>query len=283
MSATRKQQPVSAPETHFVLPSSTPAVPGQAGASPTERQPGHERLARTGAPPRRRPGTLLVGSEVEAKGTALLRREGQGLRSLGQRLTALAESQQQLLSELRLAVAVDPATGPAALAAFADRLGTLSGMLDWCDAVQLEIATEAARAARGQQPVDLLLLCQDVVHDLGAPDSDRQVQISGAATHTVWGEVAVIGRLLRLAFELIGQRTAGWSDIHVAVSVDGNAPVVRVYGLDGARAEPDAELVADFRIAVRASGLLVAPDESGIAGTGLVLRVPPGLVGPRVD
>lgn len=285
MSVTRKPKASPTPESSFVLPSSTPAVAGGAIATPpTEGRTAADRRARLGPHPSHRPGTLLVGSEVEGNATALLRREAEGLQRSGARIAAMVESQQQLLGELRTAVQEldDGAAGDprVRIAANARAIGDILG---WCEAVQVELSAETARAADGIQAVDLLLLCHDVIHDLGAPEGERQVQVTGSALHTVWGRVPELGRLLRLAFELVSQRTAGWSDLQVAVGEDADGPFVHVHGLGGARQGPDAEQVADFRAAAAATGLRVLPDASGVAGTGLLLRAPAHLRGPLVD
>lgn len=276
----------SVPESHFVLPSSTPTPPAVAVAAgavaPAER-------GAVGSPtrrvpmPMRRPGTLWVGVEGAGGGTAQLRRAAEGGHRLGGRVLDLAESQGQLLGELRLVLQeMDNPEHDVPRARIAAKIAELGRILDWCDEVQHDLVAEGQQAVAGIEPIDLLLLCQDVVHDLADPDTERPVQIAGSAVHTVWGDPRAFGHLLRLGIDLVAQRTAGWSDIHVTVSEEAGVPMVRIAGLDGARREPDAELVGDFRAAAQTVGVQVLPDASGPDGTGLELHLPAERRGPPI-
>ncbi len=268
--------------TDFVLPS---ASPHGAPATPQVENRAGNGLRRETAPPSRQPGTLVVETGKVQGGTAVLRREIAGLSALGIRVCALAESQQSLLQELRLAVreAGDEldATGRADVRArVADKLATIESILGWCDAVQRDLAVEAIGAAEGQQAVDLLLLCQDVVHDCGAPGADRAVAIVGSAPHTVWGNVPDLARLVQAGLQLVAARTADWGDIQITVSEDAESPCLRIHGVEGSRVEPPAEWIEDFKLAARQCGASIEPDDSGPRGQGLVLKFAPAMRGP---
>jgi hypothetical protein len=242
-------------------------------------------------PPGREPGTLLVDPERAPRGTALLRREALGLAELGRRLRALNECQQLLLGDVGSALrAVETAAGRSeSPGRLAELVRDVAAVLEWCGAVQDEIRREATSAVDGLQAIDLLGLCQDVVHDLGAAGA-RRVDIVGAAEHAVWGRVAVLGQLVRLALELVDDRTGGLGDLSIQVEDDRDGPLLRIQGLDRSSApgrvrertlaEPCKQKVLAFRDAAAAAGLAVLPDATGPTGTGIVLRVPPRLRGP---
>ncbi|MGE3174205.1 MAG: hypothetical protein AB7O97_16370 [Planctomycetota bacterium] len=254
-------------------PDSSHPVPGPQDRQPAARSgqtfvlPSRDGARTLPAPPARNPATLVVRGEFGGQGTALLRREARGLPPLGERLRSLLASQDHLLGELRGALA---------------GRGEAAAVLDWCEAVQAELWTEADHAACGLQAIDLLGLCHDVLHDGGGVGGDvgREVRIVGAPRHAVWGRIETFGHLLRLAIDLVDARTAGLGDLVLEAGEDEAGPFLAVRGHGRGRAEPAAGLIADFRVAAAECGVRVVPDASGADGPGLELRVPSELRGP---
>jgi len=224
----------------------------------------------------RRPGRLLVGADVSVRGTALLRQQAAALAALGERLTLLANSQATLLHELRLALADSDDTVAEAISPLAARIAAAREVLSWCDAVQQELAAEAARAVAGEQQVDLLQLCHDVVHDHGLPDGAAAVNIHGLSTHPVWGNARGLAEVIRLGVCLAAQRSPGGA-VHVGVDGDSAVARVRICSATQDFSEPDALAVEAFRAAVAAAGVGVEPDASGPQGAGMVLSIPAAL------
>lgn len=254
-------------------PDSSHPVPGPQDRPSTVRSgqtfvlPARDGARTLPAPPPRAPGTLVVRGEFGGQGTALLRREARGLQPLGERLRSLLVSQDHLLGELRGALA---------------GRGEATAVLDWCEAVQAELWTEADHAACGLQAIDLLGLCHDVLHDGGGVGGDggREVRIVGAPRHAVWGRIDTLGHLLRLAIELVDARTAGLGDLVIDAGEDEAGLFLAVRGHGRGRAEPPAGLIADFRITAAEAGVRVVPDASSADGPGLELRIPNDLRGP---
>src|SRR5262249_29810506 len=154
------------------------------------------------------------------------------------------ESQRALFEELRAVLAqigdAAPSEPRVRIAALARTAGEV---LDWCASVQQELLAEGGRAARGEQQIDLLGLCQDVLHDCGEA-FDRPIQLAGFAVRSVWGSVATLGRLVRLAVELVAARTAGTGSILLGIGDDERGPFLHLHSDGQACADPSAQQVA---------------------------------------
>ena len=114
------------------------------------------------APPRGTGEIVVVAPPGD--GASSLSRGAEVARRLGARFTALGESQQLFLGELReRIVAIDGVVAEASRAQLKGALGELLAVLDWCDAVQLDALQEAARAADGEEPIDLAAFAEEHV------------------------------------------------------------------------------------------------------------------------
>lgn len=228
-----------------------------------------------------RPGNLVVAQEGAVYGTALLRREALALRQLGNRLLAQVESQDLLLGELRKVLVSIEEESAAGTRGTLQRLARTAGeVVDWCFAVQLELQNEGSRAIAGEQPIDLLELVHDVLHDLGAARPEREVLVRGSAPFAVWGSTAALGRVVRLALELVDARTAGTGHVHVEVGQDDDGHFLGILGQGDARHEPSHDKVEEFRDAAESAGVRVLPDSTTEGRTGLVLRLSASTRGP---
>jgi hypothetical protein len=224
--------------------------------------------------PPRHAGTLVVGDAEGATG-AVTRRKAEGLVRAGVRMMALLECQDRFLAEARVAARELQHGLPAADSV--SSVGILHQVLDWCEAVQADMTVEARRAALGQQAVDLLLLCQDVQHDLNlagrfTPDAQQPLLVLGHSRHAVWGRIDDLGLLLKCAIELMAQRTAGHGAISVEVQDDSSSVAVTVRGSGATIQQPSTEAVDAFRAAAEGAEAMVQPDELGPGSAGLVLR-----------
>ncbi|MEQ1630964.1 MAG: hypothetical protein ABL997_01230 [Planctomycetota bacterium] len=244
----------------------------------------HERLdepsgARAFGPGR--PGNLVVAEEGAVYGTALLRREAQGLRQFGDRLLAQVESQDLFLTELRkMLQSIEEESSAETRGTLQQLARTANEVVDWCFAVQLELQNEGSRAVAGEQPIDLLELVHDVLHDLGAARPEREVLVRGSAPFAAWGSVAAMGRVVRLALELVDARTAGTGHVHVEVGQDDDGHFLAILGQGDARNEPSHDRVEEFRDAAESAGVRVLPDSTTEGRTGLLLRLPASDCGP---
>lgn len=228
-----------------------------------------------------RPGNLLVAPEGSVHGTALLRQETDGLRRLGLRVAAQVESQDILLGELRKVLASIETEAAEGTRGTLQRLArTASEIVDWCDAVQIELHAEGSRAVDGKQAVDLLELVHAVLHDCGADAG--QSMVCGSAPFAVWASVPKLGRALRLALDLVLQRAGDEARLHVEIGQDDDGHFLVVQTRSESVAEPKLETVEEFREAAEAAGLKVEPDPDTKGRSGLLLRLPAHARGPMV-
>lgn len=251
-------------------------VPMQAAVSSAPPDDASTRVRTPG-----RPGNLLVAREGSVHGTALLRQETDGLRRAGLRVAAQVESQDVLLGELRkVLAAIDSEAAEGTRGTLQRLTRTASEIVDWCDAVQIELHSEASRAVDGRQAVDLLELVHSVIHDCGI--DGREVVVCGSAPFAVWASVPVLGRALRQGFELVLERAQGAARLLVEIGQDddGHFLVVRTRAEDVV--EPSQGKVDEFREAAEAAGLEVQPDPDTQGRSGLLLRLPAHDRGPMV-
>jgi hypothetical protein len=257
----------------------TPATPTPPNTPPNDvvLPPGSRRRAAA-----RRPGTLVVRPEIPPTG-ALSRRQIAALPALGQRLLVLGEGNQQWITEIRrLAQDLATAAPDGSRARIASLANEVTEVLEWCDESQAELQAEARAACDGLQAVDLLGLCDDVLHDRGPAGEGREIRLLGNAVHTVWGSIEALGELVRIGIELVDARTGGLGDIAIEVGEDAGGPFVRIQGLGRGRLEPAECLVEAFRRAALAAGAEVRPDATSDDGAGLVIAVAAERRGPVV-
>ena len=193
-------------------------------------------------------------------------------RGLGERFLALADCQQQFLGELRARLeALDTAITDASRAQLKGAIREVSAVLDWCDSVQLDLQTEARRAAAGQEPADLAALCRDVAGSLGG-GGDIDVVDQGAGHW--WGDAAALRDAIRHALTLVAERTSGAGSRRLEVGSTDGAPWVRVWSSGEPGDSLEVDSVRRFRLAVGRLGVRVVPDSLGPGGAGLVLLLP---------
>jgi hypothetical protein len=228
-----------------------------------------------------RPGNLVVTPETATHGLEVLRREALGARQLGHRLLAQVESQDLLLSELKKTIAAIESEASDGARVTLQRLSrTAHEVMEWCDAVQLELEAEGRHAVAGLQAIDVLDLVHDVLHDLSRAGSQRIVYVAGHANASVWASVPALGRVLRLAIELVDARIESQGAIHVEVGEDDDGHFVRVVGNGEAKGEPGPDRVEEFRDAAESAHVAVLRDEQTGGAAGLVLRIATSARGP---
>lgn len=222
------------------------------------------------APPRGN-GEIVVVAPANDSAPAL-RRGGEVARVLGDRFLALTESQQLFFAELRERMGtLDASVAEASRAQIKGAVKELVGVLDWCDAVQRDLVYESRCAASGQEPLDLVVLAEDVAARLGL---DRAVLVSGQAGARWWGEAAVAADLIRAGIELLAERAPGSSAIAVDVQLAGGRIRLRfaTVGEPGDSIEPAT--IRRFRAAVEHLGAAVLPDELGMGGAACLVELP---------
>lgn len=223
------------------------------------------------SPPRGTGEIVVVAPPSD--GTSSLSRGAEVARRLGARFAALGESQQLFLGELReRIVAIDGVVAEASRAQLKGALGELLAVLDWCDAVQVDVLQDAARAADGDEPIDLAAFAEDVVVPrLGL---DRPVLVTGRTSLPVWGRATQFADLIRHGVELLAERAAGTGAIGVDIDDAAGAPRIRFSSLGEPADAIDAAVVRRFRATVDALGATVLPGEHGVGGTECVVELP---------
>lgn len=235
--------------------------PADVAASPSSPYvlPGRKRAA----------ADVIVVSPTGGEGFA---RGGRVAHSLGDRFLALAECQQQFLAELRQRLEL--LDGAIAEDSRAQLKGALRGALDvleWCDAVQSDLATESGWAAGGLEPIDLAEFCRVIAGEPGSHVGD--VRVTGRAASHWWGDAGQLATVLRSALQLVSERIGGtgFRQIEVGGAADGHW--IRVAGF-GEPTEVEAGSAQAFRQAVERLCARVTPDVLGPGAAGMVLHLP---------
>lgn len=203
-------------------------------------------------------------------------REAEVAKAIGSRVSALAECQQQFLSELRSCLEdVEDTVAEAGRARLRTQVRSALSVLEWCDAVQADLKGEAEWAGQGLQPIELIGFCADVAGrwSTGA----TPVHVGGACNRPWWGDAGLLAETLEAALAVVADRSRGAGSIAIEVEVGGSVANVRVAGSGEPSDEVDPALVRVFRQNVERLGAAVAPDSLGPGGTGIVLVL------PRVD
>ncbi|MFN7589909.1 MAG: hypothetical protein ACK501_17935 [Planctomycetota bacterium] len=206
-------------------------------------------------------------------GASSLSRGAEVARRLGARFAALGESQQLFLGELReRIVAIDGGVAEASRAQLKGALRELLAVLDWCDAVQADTLQDAARAADGEEPIDLGAFAEDVVVPrLGL---DRPVLVTGRTNLAVWGRASQFADLIRHGVELLAERAAGQGAIGIDIDDAAGAPRIRFSALGEPADAIEPAVVRRFRATVDLLGATVLPGEHGVGGTACVVALP---------
>ncbi|MBX3463391.1 MAG: hypothetical protein KF830_09480 [Planctomycetes bacterium] len=199
--------------------------------------------------------------------------QGTGIRGVGDRFLAFAECQQQFLAEMRDRLQkLDAAIAEDSRARLKGALRGVLDVLEWCDAVQGDLATECRWAADGLEPVDVVELCGAVASEPGAHAG--AIDVSGHAGRPWWGERCRLAAALRAGLTLVSERTGGCGLRVLEVTEDEAGHQLRIAGLGEPGDGVDAATVAAFRRAVEALGARVVPDQLGPGSAGFVLHLP---------
>lgn len=221
-------------------------------------------------PGRKRGGADVIVVPAGGEGFA---RGGRVAHHLGERFLALAECQQQFLGELRSRLeTLDVAIADDARARLKGALRGALDVLDWCDAVQVDLATESSWAASGLEPLDLGEICRAVAAEPSSHVGD--LRVTGEASRPWWGQAALLAAALREGLHLISERVAGNGPRQIEIGEDESGQWIRVagYGEPGDGVEPTT--VQSFRRAVESLQGRVVPDALGPGGAAFVLHLP---------
>lgn len=218
----------------------------------------------------KRPGADVIVVPVAGGGYA---RGGRVAHHLGERFLAMAECQQQFLSELR--GRLEALDGAIAEDARARLKGTLRGaldVLDWCDAVQQDLAVETGWAAAGLEPLELGDVCRAVAAEPGSHTGE--LHVTGEVSRPWWGDAAGLARVLRQGLQAVSERVGGSGLRQIEIGEDEQGPWIRIaaYGEPGDGVE--ATTIQSFRQAVGSLQARVVPDALGPGGAGFVLHLP---------
>jgi hypothetical protein len=222
-------------------------------------------------PGRKRPASeVIVVAHPVGDGFA---RSSEVARALGDRFLAFAECQQQFLAELRQRL--EQLDGAIAEDSRARLKGALLGALDvlqWCEAVQADLAGESGWAASGLEPVDVAALCRAIA--AGPSPHVGEVRVAGQVSRPWWGDAARLALAVRAGLRLVSERIGGTGFREVEVADDGGGFRIRIagYGEPGDGVDPAS--VEAFRQAAALLQARVTPDALGPGAAGLVLHVP---------
>lgn len=222
------------------------------------------------------PGRKRAGADVivvPPSGAEGYLRGGRVAHTLGDRFLALAECQQQFLAELRARLdALDSAIAEDARARLKGTLRGALDVLDWCEAVQVDLATESSWAAAGLEPLDVATVCRAVAAEPCSHVGD--LKVDGASSRIWWGEAGLLATALRHGLNLISERIGGAGFRQIEVGDDEMGHWVRVagYGEPGDGVEPTT--VQSFRHAVDRLHASVIPDALGPGAAAFVLKLP---------
>lgn len=231
------------------------------------------------SPPRlqsdRQPAELLVEragrshDRLPATATSAL------ARAFGTRLHLQAESLGLLLGELRERIVdLDGAATEASPAQLKGALRQLGEVLDWCDAVRVELVDDGRNASRGLEPVDLGELCRLQVGATGNGQPPTEVRADDNVV--AWGLRRDLALLIDRAVQVVRARIASGL-VRIEVTWCDAAPAIRVVGLTdaGVQTSLPEDLRSAFRRVVERVGAVVEPgDEAGAGGASLLLRLP---------
>lgn len=222
------------------------------------------------SPPRGHRDQLVTGAAEPAPAAGAT---AEVARALGARFQVQAESLDMFLGELRGRLEqLDAAIAEDTRMQLKGAVRDVGEVLEWCDAVQQEIAAESARAQEGQEPVELGALCEQVAGSL--QDLADPISVVRADPVTCWGARGRVVHLLHKALDLVWARTSRQGLRSLEPCWQGGVPCVRVCSRGEPVQDVAPEAVDAFRAAVTAAGAVVVPDALGPGGAGFVLRLP---------
>ncbi|MFN9704182.1 MAG: hypothetical protein ACK595_05090 [Planctomycetota bacterium] len=205
------------------------------------------------------------------------RRGGAVAKALGARFVAAAENLRVFTAELRSRLGeLDGAIAEATRAQIKGALRGAFDVLDWCDVAHDDLLAQSRRAAGGEEPIDVLVLCEEVA----GPEAraERPVHVHGVAGAIWWGEAEALATAVRGALRLASERALGSGARSIEVRETAQAVFVEVCA-NGDCGPVAAESVVAFRRAAAAIGARVLPTGLGAAAPGLVLALPKSTAG----
>ena len=215
--------------------------------------------------------SLLVTKPLTADPSSVT--AGAVARRLGQRFSTQAESLELLLTEVRERLAnLDALMVEGSRAQLKGAVRDVVNVVDWCDALQADLAGETDKAAQGLEPIDLVDLCRQQATSLQGPDDPITVSVKNHVIY--WGDQAKLANLIQNGLMLVSERTGGLGLRCVEVAAIQGASLVRIFSRGEPQGDLDPDVVDLFRRAVEKVGATVVPDELGPGGAGLVLRLP---------
>ena len=218
-------------------------------------------------------GEVIVVQQPQGSTAGLLRGHSVA-QALARRFQVQAESLDMFLVEVRERLEqLDVAIAEDSRAQLKGAVREIAGVLEWCEAVQGELATECALAGEGKEPVDVGELCRRLASESTA-EATASTTVVGDAELTWWGHAAALAHLVEQALALVAERTHGSGARCIELSVQDSVPCVHVRSHGEPADGVDPGTIARFRAAVEAVGATVVPDHLGLGGAGLVLRLP---------
>jgi len=207
------------------------------------------------------PSPLLQGSTSEVA------------RAIGARFHVQADSLDLFLTELRDRLEqLDGAIAEDSRAQLKGAVREIGNVVEWCQAVQRELATESQRAENGEEPIDLVGLCEQIA--TSRQEMTEPISVVPRQAASCWGERGRIAHVLHRALDLVWARTSQRGLRCLEVDWQDAVPCVRVRSRGEPTDELDPDLVDAFRAAASSAGVAVVPDEQGPGGAGMVLRLP---------
>ena len=193
--------------------------------------------------------------------------------ALGQRFQSQAQSLDLLLTEMRGQLErLDGVIAEASPAQLKGAVRDVVRVVDWCDALRLDLADESAKAVDGLQPIDLLALCEQQANALqGLVDP---ITVLPSQQVVYWGDRNRLTILIEKALELVWARTGGQGLRCIEIGSEAGVPSIRVCSHGEPTKAIDRDVVDAFREAVDYVAATVAPDELGPGGAGIMLRLP---------
>lgn len=219
------------------------------------------------APPRGQRAQLTTSGAVASARPAAA---GGVATAIGARMQVQVESFDGLLAEVRSRLErLDAAIAEDSRAQLKGAVREVGEVVDWCHALQESLRAETARAVAGEEPLDLPALCQQVV---AVCDAAAPVHVIAHRPVTCWGKRAPTRSLIERALDLVAARTGGRGLRCLEIDWQDDVPVLRVRSQGEPGGDLRPEVVSAFRDAAARAGAVVAPDEHGPGGAGLLLR-----------
>jgi hypothetical protein len=225
------------------------------------------------APPRP-VGSLIIGEPGASERLSQAREAAVG-RAIGERFVALLDCQQRFFGELRATLLeMDDAVADESRARMKNQIRVLGEILDWCEAVHVDLEQECRQAIAGRRPIDLLVHCELIAAEFVGGRSGVQVDVHGAAQRPWWGDPSQFSALVDAALNLVAERIGGQGSIAVEIGEGTADHRLRVFGNGEPHSLPDSDAIDRFRRAAKELGASVRPDDMGVGGAGLVLLLP---------